>query len=196
MSVAAASRSLRRAIALGILGLVAGLGLPWLAASVTGCEPGSPVAVVDPALVAFLSKARAAHHRADLAEDRGELGVAIEAVSTIVDGPRPPVTPEVVEVVADALARRADLRSRAGDLDAADRDVDAGLALATEISHFRGHLFEVRGLVAERRAEALAARGDPGAAAAREDAIRAYEQAIEVQDRVIRDALGEAAPPR
>jgi hypothetical protein len=159
-----------------------------------GCGPEtSPV--VDPALVAFLSKARAAHHRADLAEQEGDRAAAIAAVSTIVDGPRPPATPELVEVLADALARRADLRSQAGDLDGADADVDAGLALATATTHFRGHLLEVRGLVAERRAERLAAAGDAaGAAAARERAIRAFEAAIDVQDEVIRGALEDVGP--
>ncbi len=154
------------------------------------------VAVVDAALVAFLSKARAAHHRADLAERAGDGAGAIQAVEAIVGGPRPGVTPEVVEVVADAHARLADLRSLQDDFDGADRDVDAGLALATRITHFRGHLFEVRGLVAERRAEALAARGDaPGASAATDRAIRAYEEAIDVQDEVIRATL-EDVPQR
>lgn len=163
-------------------------------ALLVGCE-GEAAPVVDPALVAFLSKARAAHHQADLAERGGDRASAIAAVSRIVDGPRPPTTPEVVEVVADALARRADLRSQVGQHDAADADVDAGLALATATTHFRGHLLEVRGLVAERRAERLAAEGDAeGAAAARERAIGAFEEAIDVQDAVIRGALEQVAP--
>jgi hypothetical protein len=160
------------------------------AALLVGCEREDE-AVVDPVLVAFLSKARAAHHRADLAEKAGDGQGAVLAVSTIIEGPRPTSTPEVVEVLADALARRADLKSRLGDFEDADRDVDAGLSLAIEVSHFRGHLFEVRGLVAERRADAFEARGEKTAASrSRERAIAAYEEAIEVQDRVIRAALG------
>jgi len=178
-------RFLRRLLAVWLLALCA---------LVVGCQDDG-AAVVDPALVAFLSKARSAHHRADLAERTGDRRAAIAAVSAIVDGPRPAATPEVVEVVADALARRADLRSRDGDADGADADVDAGLALATSTTHFRGHLLEVRGLIAERRAEDLAAKGDAaGAAAARERAIQAYEDAIDVQDEVIRGALDTLGP--
>ncbi len=162
-----------------------------------GCEPQDPEVVVDPALVAFLSKARSAHHRADLAERAGDAETAIASISAIIDGPRPPKAPEVVEVVADALARRADLKSRGGDHEGANADVDAGLILAKEVSHFRGHLFEVRGLVEERRAEGLAAAGDAQASeAARERAIRAYEEAIDVQDDVIRAALEPASSTR
>lgn len=162
-------------------------------AATPGCrDEREDVAVVDPALVAFLSKARAAHHRADLAERTDDVPTAIDAVAAIVSGPRPSATPEVLEVLADAHARLADLRSRAGDFDGADREIDAGLALATAVTHFRGHLFEVRGVVAERRADDLAGRGDAAAAGeARERAIRAYEEAIDVQDEVIRAALLE-----
>jgi hypothetical protein len=172
-----------------VLMLTALLGVVGAA---SGCrdEREDDVVVVDPALVAFLSKARAAHHRADLAERVDDVPTAIETVASIVSGPRPQATPEVLEVLADAHARLADLRSRRGDLDGADREVDAGLALATAVTHFRGHLFEMRGVVAERRADDLTARGDAaGAAAARERAIHAYEEAIDVQDEVIRAAL-------
>jgi hypothetical protein len=174
------------------LWLVLIAALAAFGAAIVGCEPATaPGAVVDPALYAFLSKARAAHHRADLAEKDGKRGEAIEAVSTVIDGPKPDVSPEVIEVVADARARRADLKSQAGDFDGAARDIDQGLAEAVEITHFRGHLYEVGGLVAERRATALEKSGDAsGAAAAKDRAIGLYEKAIEVQDAVIVRALG------
>ena len=52
--------------------------------------------------------------------------------------------PELVEVTADTFARIADLESEAGKFDEASRAVDAGLALATEATHYRGRLFELR----------------------------------------------------
>lgn len=152
---------------------------------------GAPV--VDPTLLAFLSKARAAHHDADLAEEGGDRSKAISVLSRLVAGPVPggaAPPPEVAEVVADTRARLADLRSSLGDFDPAIVDVDAGLALAKENTHFRGHLFEVRGVVEERRSKALAQKGDAaGAEKARKDALAAFEKAIEIQDDVIARAL-------
>lgn len=160
------------------------------------CPGGEEGKVVDGALVAYLSRARAAHHAADLAEEKGEPSAAIAALERLVAAPAPE-RPEVAEVLADARARLADLRSAAGKFDAALREVDAGLALVPEPSHFRGHLLEVRGLVHERRAKVLAARGDEaGAGREREAAIEAFEQAIGVQEEVIRRALPDAGAPR
>ncbi|MFT3771223.1 MAG: hypothetical protein QM820_37890 [Minicystis sp.] len=154
---------------------------------------GEPV--VDPALLAFLSKARAAHHEADLAEEQGDHARAIHALDALARGPRPrpqggAPAPEAAEVLADTLARLADLRSQSGDFAAAQRDVEQGLALAVAPSHFRGHLFEMEGVVHERRAKSLATAGDaPGAAQAKAKAIESFETAIKIQDQVINDAL-------
>jgi tetratricopeptide (TPR) repeat protein len=149
--------------------------------------------VVDPTLLAFLSKARAAHHEADLAEEKGDRELSIRALGRIVEGPRPggdPPSPEVAEVIADTRARLADLRSASGDFDRARADVEEGLRLATGVTHFRGHLVEVRGLVEERRAKALKEKGDEaGAAKARDEALKDFEEAIEIQDQVIAEAL-------
>ena len=164
--------------------------------STCACE-GS--AVVDPALLAFLSKVRAAHHQADLAEAGGDRARAIAALQQVASGPKPPsanAAPEVAEVLADTLARLADLRSAAGDFDHAGRDLEQGLSLATTPTHFRGHLVEMRGVVEERRSIALKEKGDePGAEQARRSAIAAFEQAIEIQDQVIQSALGDAGSP-
>ena len=70
--------------------------------------------VVDPALLAFLSKARAAHHQADLAEDEKDTKRALAALAQITSGPLPGgASPpaEVAEVIADARARLADLEA-------------------------------------------------------------------------------------
>ena len=122
----------------GALSLAAPLGCARRA------EPAAEV-TIDPALLAFLSRARAAHHRADLLEADNQLDPAARELSSVTDGPLPPggpSLPEVREVLADTLARRADLSSRLGRHDAATADVDRGLTLATEVSYFRGHLFE------------------------------------------------------
>jgi tetratricopeptide (TPR) repeat protein len=152
---------------------------------------GAPV--VDPTLLAFLSKARAAHHEADLAEAGEDRPRAIRVLSQLVTGGRPggaAPSPEVAEVIADTRARLADLRSASGAFDEANRDVEEGLGLAREPTHFRGRLFEVRGVVEERRSKALAEKGDAaGAAKARQEALSAFEKAIEIQDDVIARAL-------
>ena len=164
-----------------------------------GPEP-LPSGVVNPVMHAFLSKARSAHHLADLAEASHDRKKAIDALTEVTEGLRPPVTPEVAEVLADTYARLADLRSQEGDTDGALLDIDRGLALATEPSNFRGHLFEMRGVVEERHGKALEKRGDmPGAAAANERAKEAFEQAIDVQEQTIFRAIGSgtpASPPR
>lgn len=165
------------------------------------CDCAVGAAVVDPALLAFLSKAKAAHHRADLAEDDAQPELAIAVLEQLVNGPQPALTPEVREVMADSLARIAELRSARGgidDIEDAKKDVDRGLALAEEVSHFRGRLMEVRGVVEQRLHDKLAEDGDEkGAAAAKQRAIAAFEQAVEIQDEVIKQALSdEDAPAR
>jgi hypothetical protein len=174
------------------------------AAAPAGCACAGE-AVVDPALLAFLSKARAAHHQADLAEDDKDTKRALAALGQITSGPLPggkPVPAEVAEVIADARARLADLESSAGDLDAALREIDAGLAYAVTPTHFRGHLFEVKGIVLERRIAALKEKGDSkGAERVKSEAITAFNEAIEIQNKVIEAALpgagdAGAAPPR
>jgi tetratricopeptide (TPR) repeat protein len=165
--------------------------------SASDCVPVGE-AVVDPALVAFLSKARAAHHEADLALDDGDTDLAIAALDRLVHGPRPgrgENPPEVAEVLADTYARLADLESDLGDFDKALGEVDAGIALAQAPTHFRGHLFEVKGVVLERRSKALDARGETAEAdRVKGEAVDAFEAAIKIQDEVIREALPGVGP--
>lgn len=192
-----------RALVLLVLGSAA-LGL-------TGCadrsaEPGreQPAASasasarrqpVDAALIAFLSKARSAHHQADLAETKNDISGAVGFVEAIPNGSLPKPGPEVTEVLADAYARLGDLKSRDGRFDDAGRDIDRGLKLAKDTTHFRGHLFEMRGVIEERRMEALAKAFDTaGAEKAKQAALAAFEQAVEIQDAVIAKALAEVPP--
>jgi len=150
-------------------------------------DAGAPV---DPVLLAFLSRARAAHHLADEHEAANELAAAIAPLAELVTGPlprgpSPELAPEVREVLADTRARLADLRSRQGAFDAALADAHAGLEIATAQNYFRGHLLETEGLVEERRAQALSPKDPAAAAGAKARAIELLEQAMAVQAHVI-----------
>ena len=159
---------------------------------------GSPPPI-DPALLAFLSRARSAHHRADAFEAEQQLPRALKELGRVLDGPRPRAAQpyvEVGEVLADTRARMADLRSRLGKHDRALQDVEAGLRLAPGQTYFRGHLYEVRGLVEERRAKALEEAGnDDAAEQARRRALAAFEQAMRIQEEVIRKSAPGANAP-
>jgi hypothetical protein len=168
------------------------------AAPLTACSKqtddcGRSERVVDPVLLAFLSQARSAHHAADQREAGGDLGGALKVLQELTRAPRPPgKPPEVGEVLADTHARIADLLSRSQNFDEASRAVEVGLEHAPAASYFRGHLFEVKGLVEERRAKDLheKARG-PEADQARERSLSAYEEAMKIQAEVIQ----KASPP-
>jgi hypothetical protein len=163
-------------------------GDPSLRPAACACEDEP---VVDPALLAFLSMARAAHHTADLAVESGDRAAAIAALTQVVKAPwQGKKPPEVVEVTADTLARLADLESEDGKFDEAARDVADGITLATEPTHYRGRLFEVRGLVEERRSKALKEKGDSaGAERARKAAMESFGQAMDIQEDVIARSL-------
>lgn len=171
-------------------------GIPMCPCPGSSAEVAAPV---DEVLLAFLSKARAAHHEADLAESLPDRPRAIAALERLVLGPVPggaEPRPEAAEVLADTRARLADLRSAEGAFDEALRDIDVGLTLAREPTHFRGHLFEVRGLVEERRSRAADEQGrTQEAEQAKRAAMDAFEQAIDIQDEVIRRALDEPGDP-
>lgn len=152
--------------------------------------------VVDPVLLAFLSKARSAHHVADQHEAKGDRTSALRALEGLTSEPAPSGgLPEVDEVLADTRARTADLMSQAGRFDQADAELTQGLAHAKTPTYFRGHLFEVRGLVEERREKALrsAGRGQE-ADQAHERSLEAYEAAMKIQAEVIGSAVGSPAP--
>jgi hypothetical protein len=150
-------------------------------------DAGTPV---DPLLLAFLSRARSAHHAADNLETNGDLSGAAAPLAGLVAGPFPrgsgtELAPEVREVLADTLARLADFHSRLGAFDQALADVKAGLENAGGPSYFQGHLLETQGLVEERRAKSLETSDPKAAAAARQRAIGLLEAAMAVQSSVI-----------
>lgn len=161
-----------------------------------GLDGGKPV---DPVLLAFLSRARAAHHLADQYEEQEEPAGAIAALEKLVRGPVPggeSPPPEAREVLSDTRARLADLESQLGRFDDAAEDVDEGLKLAPEPSYYQGHLFEVRGLLEDRRSKALAKSGKTDQAKqARERALQAFEKSMRVQAGVIKKAVPDAGSP-
>lgn len=157
-----------------------------------GGEPENGAPMVDTALMAFLSEARALHHQANLREESGDLPGAAAAMGRLVSARRPHdgSAPEVREVVADAYARLAEIQLRLRALDRAAEAVRAGLTYATEPTYFRGHLLEVEGLVQEARASELADAGAPDEAArARARAIQLLEEVVKIQDEVIQRSL-------
>lgn len=156
------------------------------------CAP--PANAVSSELLAYLSKARSAHLQADIAVMDDESGEAIAALDALVDGPLPAgePSPEVREVLADTLARTAELRSGAGDYDEARSDIERGLKLAPERTHYRGRLLEVLGAVESRLQKQLLAEGDSrGADAAKQRALKALHEAIDIQEEVIQKTLSE-----
>jgi tetratricopeptide (TPR) repeat protein len=168
-----------------------------LTLSALGCSkrpvddcPGSEQ-VVDPVLLAFLSRARSAHHLADQREASGDTPGALRDLQALITAPRPPgAAPEVNEVLADTQARIADLLSAAGRYEPADAAIREGLDSAKAPTYFRGHLFEVRGLLEERREKALRAKGrGQEADQAHERSLSAYEEAMKIQAGVIGSAV-------
>jgi tetratricopeptide (TPR) repeat protein len=151
--------------------------------------------VVDKELLAFLSKAKALHIKADIAEEEGDVPAAVDALDELVDGPRPPspvgqLAPEAREVLADTLARSAELRSSIGQFERAKADIERGLELAPERTHYRGRLMEVLGQVEKRFYLKLKEDGNTvAAAAARQRALDASEEAVNIQDEVIKKTL-------
>ena len=161
----------------------------------TACPELDAGRIVDPALLAFLSRARAAHHIADRHEENKSDDSAIRVLDELIDGPRPggqTPSPEVREVLADTHARLADLRSQRGQFAEAARHVQQGLELASEPSYFRGHLFETRGLLEERRAKSLSDQGKTSESAeATRTALAAFEESMRIQAQVIDKTLHE-----
>ncbi len=166
-------------------------------ATALACSTALPLG---PPLQAFLSRARAAHHRADLLEeDSAEQAVA--ALLPMLDTPAElgnPLPVEALEVKADTLARIAELEVQLARFDAAALHVELGLRLVPDVNYYRGRLFEVLGLLEEARHRAAKAKNDQNSARlAKERALAAFEEGMKIQAEVIRrhpPAPTEGAP--
>ncbi len=160
------------------------------------CRPENMGAPVDPALLAFLSRARAAHHVADGLEEQHPQD-ALRTLRAVLEGPLPgraETRPaEVLEVLADTTARVADLESQARDFDAAVLSISEALPWVPEPSYFRGHLYEVLGIVEERRARVLTESGNAQSAdQAKNRSLAAFETSMSIQAEVIRTSSANA----
>ncbi len=182
---------------LAALAALGGCSIRERAAVGSHAAPADAGTAFDVETMAFLSRARALHHEANLREEAGDVRGAAGEVERIVHGSIPharEAVPEVEEVLADAWARLAELDTHLGDLSGAESAAREGLLHARAPSYFRGHLLEVEGIAEETRAASLADAGDaPGAARTRSAAMRLLEEAVAVQERVIADAL-DAGP--
>lgn len=168
-------------------------------APVQVCPEVDAGTVVDPALLAFLSRARAAHHLADLAEEKKDLDEALRVLTEFAKDKPPPDRAEAEEVLADTYARVAELESQLGRFDAANANVERGLGFAKGTTYYLGHLFEIKGVVAERRAKKLRADGEAEAARlAERDAVKAFERSMQIQEKVLDELLKskDDAPPK
>ena len=170
-------------------GLYALFSLSLLGAvPLAACSRSAPIAVDEP-VMAYLSRARAAHTEADLAEDEGDRGKACGALESLLAAPIPhagtPI-PEVEEVLADANARLADLAIQQKDFSRANRAIDEGLKHVPGSGYYRGHLFEVRGTLKSAEGKAAEASGRmDDAKRFREEARAALKEAVRLQEAVI-----------
>lgn len=149
----------------------------------------NPTPVVDQALVAYLSMASALHHEADLAEARNDFSAALAALVRLTEAKVPGAYTEAREVLADTLARAAELSLRQGALERANGYLQRGLAEVPEENYYRGRLFEVSGYLHEAESKRLQAEGKLAEAEAKErEAMHSLEQAVRIQQAVIERA--------
>jgi hypothetical protein len=171
-----------------------GCAKPSVAISAEPREDGGPP--IDTDVMAYLSEARSLHHQANLSEDARDLPGAVAPLERLVHARRPhegTKIPEVEEVLADTLARLAELRIRQNDLPGAETDLRAGLTHAPEPTYFRGHLLEIEGVLNETRAATFADAGrSTEAEKARARARDLLNQAVSVQEQVLARATGDA----
>lgn len=146
--------------------------------------------------MSFLSRARSAHHLADN-QEQNQPDQALATLLSVVNGPRPGLpdhwAPEVREVLADTSARVADIESQLEQFEDATRTINGALPWVPDASYFRGHLFEVLGLVEERRTRMLERQGNAKEAeSARSRAMAAFEESMKIQAEVIRTTSADA----
>lgn len=159
-------------------------------AAIAGCAAEEPAQQrppqIDEQLLAALGLAQSYQHQADELAELGELDEAIGRVRRVLTIGFPEAAPEAEDVRLDAWGRIAELQLEAGELDAADRSVNRGLAEATRVSYFKARLFNVKGRVLRQRARELRQAGEVEASRqASRAAIAAFEQSIALNQQVL-----------
>jgi hypothetical protein len=152
-----------------------------------GGEPGrvtqltGPTDALSEELMLGLALAKNHHHKADVYLKQARIEDAVNEIRQILTVPFPEGAPEGHDVVLDARARLAKLLVTGGKLDQAMEVVDTGIAGAGRESFFLGNLHSVRGEVWEARATSVEEQDPDAARAARIEAIRAFDRAIEIE---------------
>jgi tetratricopeptide (TPR) repeat protein len=148
------------------------------------------------ATVALLGTVRALHHQADVYEHAGDYARAAAAVQRVLAQEFPAGFGEAEAVRVDAYGRLAELSLRQQRPDDALSLADTGLREARRESVLRARLLMVRGEVLSRLADrAREAQDTAGAARYRDEALRALEDSIALNQRVLRRALGDGGSP-
>ena len=182
-----------------IAALLAGLATALLAASCGSREDGAaagdpearvtqltePTDALSEELMLALALAKNHHHKADVYLKEARIEDAVSEIRQILSVPFPADAPEGQDVQLDARARLAKLLVTRGRLDEAMNVVDSGIAGASRDSFFLGNLHSVRGEVWEARAVAVEEEDPAAAREARVEAIRAFDRAIEIENRLL-----------
>jgi len=128
----------------------------------------------DPVLLAFLSRARSAHHSPS-SEAAGTWRRPCAICQQLTQSPSHPERARGRHGAGDTHARSADLMSRAGRFDQSDAELGAAWKTPSR-SYFRGHLFEVRGARRRTARKALRSKGrGQEADQARDRSLDAYD---------------------
>lgn len=163
-------------------------------------------AVLSEELMLALSLAKNYHHKADLLLQEAEPDQAATALQAILAIRFPEGAPEAEDVRLDARARLAKLLAAQGKLDEAGQLVADGLRGAPRRSFFLANLYTVQGEIHEARAaffdqqastatsDAARAQAEVAAGEARRDAIRAFDESIQINRALQQSLLGEGGP--
>ena len=183
-----------------IAALIAGLATALVAAGCSSREDGAaaggepearvtqltePTDALSEELMLALALAKNHHHKADVYLKQARFEDAVNEIRQILSVPFPEDAPEGQDVRLDARARLAKLLVTRGQLDEAMAVVDGGIEGARRESFFLGNLHSVRGEVWEARAVAVEEEDPAAAREARVEAIRAFDRAIEIENRLL-----------
>lgn len=150
-------------------------------------EPDSEV--LDEKLMIALAQAKNYHHKADIYIQEGKGAEAAEALHQLLRISFPDSAPEGEDVLLDARARLAKVLLAQGAIQDALQLVDEGIDGAKRRSFFLANLYTVKGELHEAAAQAMDQQGNQaGAAAARRDAIQAFDESIRI-NRALQQAL-------
>lgn len=150
-------------------------------------EPDS--AILGEEVMIALAQAKNFHHKADVYIQEGKTAEAVEALQQLLRVPFPEGAPEGEDVLLDVRARLAKLLLSQGLSEDALLIVDEGIGGAKRRSFFLANLYTVKGEVHEAAARARDQQGNgEAAAAARRDAIEAFDESIRI-NRALQKAL-------